>query len=179
MQKTVRAAQGDKQGERGRSSGSGWNCVGRETGGRLRGAFFRTGLCNRSHTMAIGRRANEERLKAALLYAAWALKTPAGRERNRDGVLFKAPAKLDFCIFCRRIPTTSLAILFIGCIIYDAGKVLRSPIREPIWWGALDEANYCIWCHEQGKDSCSKGIKEKPKTPEKGPSSKRASWVSC
>jgi hypothetical protein len=28
--------------------------------------------------------------------------------------------------------------------------------------GALDEANYCIWCHEQGKDSCSKGLKEKP-----------------
>ncbi|HET7061220.1 MAG TPA: pyridine nucleotide-disulfide oxidoreductase, partial [Nitrosospira sp.] len=40
--------------------------------------------------------ANEERLKAALRYAAWALKTPEGRERNRDGVLFKAPAKLDF-----------------------------------------------------------------------------------
>ena len=27
--------------------------------------------------------------------------------------------------------------------------------------GALDEANYCIWCHEQGKDSCSKGLQEK------------------
>jgi len=26
---------------------------------------------------------------------------------------------------------------------------------------ALDEANYCIWCHNQGKDSCSKGLKEK------------------
>jgi len=39
---------------------------------------------------------NEERLKAALLYAAWALKTPAGREHSRDGVLFKSPAKLDY-----------------------------------------------------------------------------------
>jgi hypothetical protein len=27
--------------------------------------------------------------------------------------------------------------------------------------GALDEANYCIWCHKQGKDSCSKGLREK------------------
>src|SRR6185503_8887300 len=27
--------------------------------------------------------------------------------------------------------------------------------------GALDETNYCIWCHEQGKDSCSKGLKER------------------
>src|SRR5947209_8694741 len=27
--------------------------------------------------------------------------------------------------------------------------------------GALDQANYCIWCHNQGKDSCSRGLKEK------------------
>ena len=26
--------------------------------------------------------------------------------------------------------------------------------------GALDHANYCIWCHNQGKDSCSKGLRE-------------------
>jgi NADPH-dependent glutamate synthase beta subunit-like oxidoreductase/NAD(P)H-flavin reductase len=24
--------------------------------------------------------------------------------------------------------------------------------------GALDQINYCIWCHNQGKDSCSKGL---------------------
>jgi hypothetical protein len=28
--------------------------------------------------------------------------------------------------------------------------------------GALDQSNYCIWCHEQGKDSCAIGLKEKP-----------------
>ncbi len=27
--------------------------------------------------------------------------------------------------------------------------------------GALDQANYCIWCHEQGRDSCSHGLKDK------------------
>ncbi|MBS0538996.1 MAG: FAD-dependent oxidoreductase, partial [Proteobacteria bacterium] len=26
---------------------------------------------------------------------------------------------------------------------------------------ALDHANYCIWCHNQGKDSCSKGLKDR------------------
>src|SRR5205807_1268981 len=31
--------------------------------------------------------------------------------------------------------------------------------------GALDEANYCIWCHEQAKDSCSKGLMEKIGSP--------------
>ena len=27
--------------------------------------------------------------------------------------------------------------------------------------GALDQANYCIWCHNQGKDSCATGLREK------------------
>ncbi len=27
--------------------------------------------------------------------------------------------------------------------------------------GALDQANYCIWCHNQRKDSCSHGLNEK------------------
>ena len=27
--------------------------------------------------------------------------------------------------------------------------------------GALDHANYCIWCHHQEKDSCSKGLKDR------------------
>ena len=27
--------------------------------------------------------------------------------------------------------------------------------------GALDQTNYCIWCHEQSKDSCSVGLREK------------------
>ncbi len=39
-----------------------------------------------------------------------------------------------------------------GFALTDAGADLT---------GALDQANYCIWCHNQGKDSCSKGLKEK------------------
>ncbi|HEY5307128.1 MAG TPA: FAD-dependent oxidoreductase, partial [Casimicrobiaceae bacterium] len=27
--------------------------------------------------------------------------------------------------------------------------------------GGLDQAHYCIWCHEQGKDSCAHGLPEK------------------
>ena len=39
---------------------------------------------------------NEENLKLALHYAAWALRTPEGQAHSQDGILFKAPAKLDF-----------------------------------------------------------------------------------
>ncbi len=77
-------------------------------------------------------------------------------------MLFKAPRKLDFM---RLVPVhtdtasrlrSAHALEHLrrreGFALTDAGTDLV---------GALDEANYCIWCHEQGKDSCSKGLKEK------------------
>ena len=39
------------------------------------------------------------------------------------------------------------------------GFALTDPGTDLV--GALDQAHYCIWCHEQGKDSCSKGLQEK------------------
>ena len=110
--------------------------------------------------------ANEDRLKDALLYAAWALKTPAGRERNATGVLFKAPAKLDFLHLLSTETDTSE-----GYTVHKLHHIRRREgfsltDRGTDLVGALDEANYCIWCHEQGKDSCSKGMKEKQKTPD-------------
>jgi NADPH-dependent glutamate synthase beta subunit-like oxidoreductase/NAD(P)H-flavin reductase len=92
--------------------------------------------------------AHAAELEGAARYAAWATTTPAGKEKHRGGVLFKAPRKLDFM---RLIPHTELRQRD-GFALTDRGTDLV---------GALDEANYCIWCHEQGKDSCSKGLKEK------------------
>lgn len=118
--------------------------------------------------------ANEERLKAALYYAAWALKTPEGREHNRDGVLFKVPAKLDFqhLLSTHTDNSAGYTVHRLEHIRRREGFALTDPGTDLI--GALDEANYCIWCHEQGKDSCSKGFKEKSKTPEEHPSFKKS-----
>src|SRR6185503_8015340 len=110
--------------------------------------------------------ANAGKLEAAARYAAWAVTTPEGKAKHRHGVLFKAPRKLDYM---RLVPVhTSSARGFpehrlehlrnrSGFSLTDAGTDLV---------GALDEANYCIWCHEQGKDSCSKGLKEKSPSKE-------------
>ncbi|SFN29473.1 Pyridine nucleotide-disulphide oxidoreductase [Nitrosospira briensis] len=118
--------------------------------------------------------ANEERIRVALLYAAWALKTPQGRERNKDGVLFKAPAKLDFLklLSTDTDNAAGYTVHRLHHIRRREGFALTDPGTDLV--GALDEANYCIWCHEQGKDSCSKGLKEKPKTPEEVPSFKKS-----
>ena len=92
---------------------------------------------------------NEKDLEAAARYAAWALLTPEGREKHRNGVLFKAPRKLDYMKLIPHVEPRQRE----GFALTDKGTDLV---------GALDQTNYCIWCHEQGKDSCSKGLKEKP-----------------
>ncbi len=117
---------------------------------------------------------NEERLKTALLYAAWALKTPAGREHSRDGVLFKSPAKLDYLHLLSTVTdhTAGYTVHRLNHLRRREGFALTDAGTDLI--GALDEANYCIWCHEQGKDSCSKGLKEKPKTPGESSSFKKS-----
>jgi NADPH-dependent glutamate synthase beta subunit-like oxidoreductase/NAD(P)H-flavin reductase len=104
---------------------------------------------------------HEKELEGAARYAVWAATTPEGRARHRSGILFKAPTKLDFMRLVpvhtdtsQGYPRHSLEHLRRreGFALTDPGTDLT---------GALDQANYCIWCHEQGKDSCSKGLKEK------------------
>ena len=107
--------------------------------------------------------AHTDQLDVALQYAAWALLTEAGRNKHHDGVLFKAPHKLDMQHLvpsavetAKGYTTHTFPVEKLrrreGFKLTDKGTDLK---------GALDHANYCIWCHEQGKDSCSKGLLEK------------------
>ena len=102
-------------------------------------------------------------VEAAQRYAAWATLSPEGRRKHRRGVLFNVPHRLDMH---HLVPVET--------VVRDGVTMLRRPEEE---WrrregfaltdagtdltGALDQANYCIWCHNQGKDSCSKGLREK------------------
>ncbi len=106
---------------------------------------------------------NAEALDEALRYAAWATLTEAGRTAHRGGTLFRVPHRVDPA---RLVPVET--------IVRDGVTMLRLPEHE---WrhregfaltdpgmgtqGALDQINYCIWCHVQGKDSCSKGLKDR------------------
>src|SRR5690242_8491914 len=106
-----------------------------------------------------------DELDAAMKYAAWAVHTAAGRARVAGGVLFKVPAKTDpqnMLVHAQKQEREGVVTYTIrpehirrrrGFELTDSGTDLV---------GALDQANYCIWCHTQGKDSCSKGFKEKP-----------------
>jgi NADPH-dependent glutamate synthase beta subunit-like oxidoreductase/NAD(P)H-flavin reductase len=109
--------------------------------------------------------AHTDELLLATRYAAWAMQTAEGRERHRSGVLFKAPAKLDFE---HLVPLSIVKLDDVTAYRLGGGHALRRRQGFALTDagtdlnGALDQANYCIWCHEQGKDSCCKGLREKP-----------------
>jgi NADPH-dependent glutamate synthase beta subunit-like oxidoreductase/NAD(P)H-flavin reductase len=107
--------------------------------------------------------AHAEDLDIATRYAAWALHAPAGKAKHKAGILFKAPHKLEMehLVPVATETVDGIARMMLtpdhwrrreGFALTDPGTDLK---------GALDQTNYCIWCHEQGKDSCSKGLREK------------------
>ncbi len=101
--------------------------------------------------------------QVAARYAAWAALSEAGRKKHHADVLFKVAHKLDplHLVPVETLEENGIAKLRLpeedwrgreGFRLTDAGMGLE---------GALDQANYCIKCHNQGKDSCSTGLKEK------------------
>ena len=102
-------------------------------------------------------------LDLAARYAAWATHTPQGQALHKAGVLFKLPHKVDphHLVPVETEVVDGVTMLKLPRAHRRArdGFALTDPGTDLT--GALDHANYCIWCHNQGKDSCSKGLKEK------------------
>ncbi len=102
-------------------------------------------------------------IQIAARYAAWAALSEAGRKKHHGDVLFKVAHKLD-----------PLHLVPVETLVENGIDKLRLPEQD---WrgregfgltdpgmglaGAIDQAHYCIKCHNQGKDSCSTGLKEK------------------
>jgi NADPH-dependent glutamate synthase beta subunit-like oxidoreductase/NAD(P)H-flavin reductase len=90
-----------------------------------------------------------DNLNKADSYAAYML------YNDSDGVLFKQPKKtdihhlLDLDYIDEKLTAKHLKQRD-GFKLQDEGCDIHY---------ALDQANYCIFCHNQGKDSCSKGLK--------------------
>ena len=102
-------------------------------------------------------------LDLAADYATWATLTPEGKAKHGDGVLFRLPHKLDMA---HLVPIEEAFIN--GTVQMSLGAEhqrhrdgfhLTDPGADIV--SALDQASYCIKCHNQGKDSCSTGLREK------------------
>lgn len=101
-------------------------------------------------------------LDVAAKYAFWATSTSEGKRYHKEDPLFHVPQKLSLE---NLVPWEKDGNSLKGQNEHrrcrDGFGLTDSGIsREK----AIDQASYCIWCHHQGKDSCSKGLKGK--TPE-------------
>ncbi|MDI1287370.1 MAG: FAD-dependent oxidoreductase [Reyranella sp.] len=102
-------------------------------------------------------------IEALVRYAAWALHNPEGKKRHRDGPLFKVPHKIDpehlVPIETEVVDGVTRMKLPRSMLRYREGFALTDEGFDLV--RALDHTNYCIWCHNQGKDSCSRGLKDR------------------
>src|SRR5436305_6630524 len=113
---------------------------------------------------AVGRWLDDEAahplpLKAALQYAAWATLTADGRHKHRRGLLFRVPHRLDMhhLVPVETVERDGVTMLRLPEHEWRArdGFALTDPGADLA--GAMDQANYCIWCHNQQEDSCRIG----------------------
>ena len=112
----------------------------------------------------------EEKLQIELLelYSAWALYSVSGKRLHEDGALFKLPQKIDhqkLFEFEKSVDDGKISACHApknrvdqalsnrdGFNLTDKGFNLNQ---------TLAEAHYCIFCHNQQKDSCRTGIEAK------------------
>lgn len=105
---------------------------------------------------------DKEKLEVAKNYALWACTNLDGIKKHNGGTLFKVIHKIDLAnlVPLHEKEKDGVKILHIsedkchkreGFDLTDHGCEVNF---------AVDQANYCIYCHNQGKDSCSKGLKE-------------------
>ena len=107
---------------------------------------------------------HHDEIQLAIKYSQWAVLSDAGHARHHNGVLFHTPHKIDplhlVPVSSIKVAENAEAYTFTpgqwrnrdGFALTDHGMDLPH---------SLDHANYCIKCHNQGKDSCSTGLKEK------------------
>jgi len=88
---------------------------------------------------------NEERIEIAALYSVYMASNPP-----KNSILFKLPQKLDYDNLVN-LEEENLVVRT-NFSLSDKGCDLKY---------AIDQTSYCIFCHNQGKDSCSKGYREK------------------
>lgn len=97
--------------------------------------------------------------EAAAQYCVWAVETDEGQRFHAQSPLFKVPKKLNFDRLVdwgyqdgRIQGSTNHQRYRDGFSLTDSGVTRLE---------ALDQAHYCIWCHHQEKDTCSKGMPNK------------------
>ncbi|MFP3016689.1 MAG: FAD-dependent oxidoreductase [Wolbachia sp.] len=94
---------------------------------------------------------HKEEIELAAQYAAW-------RVKNKQSILFSIHSKIDHenLIPFSKKEVDKVEVLYSNEVKRRYGFDLTS--KKVSLNKALDNAHYCIFCHKQNKDSCSKGL---------------------
>lgn len=129
----------------------------------LNSTLTQLSLANKIQFWMLNEEIYKEVLTLAAQYCAWAILTEEGQVYHQQDVLFKVPRKLN----------PSKGPLHLIEIQQENNKIKGLQKHQRCRDGfsltdagftrveAMDQANYCIWCHHQAKDSCSKGLRPK------------------
>ena len=128
----------------------------------------------------------QSELSFAEKYSAWAVITPAGKKRHQYGYLFKRPELIDHfnLVALKETETKNVSnkasnqkvLIGNGKFRNRDGFSLTDNIKGDAH--VYDQSHYCIWCHEQGRDSCQTGINDR-KTGEIANSPLGVALVGC
>jgi NADPH-dependent glutamate synthase beta subunit-like oxidoreductase/NAD(P)H-flavin reductase len=110
------------------------------------------------HVMQWLANADSEKLNAAKIYTGWALFTEDGKKKHKGSALFNLPQRIN--------PDNLLNLqkhedgrLYAEYTHQRTGFHIQKEQFQPKH--ALDNAHYCIYCHNQSKDSCAHGLPNK------------------
>ncbi|MBP9752609.1 MAG: FAD-dependent oxidoreductase [Proteobacteria bacterium] len=103
--------------------------------------------------------ANLEALEPFIAYTLWALRSSKGKEKHINSTLFNIPVKMP-----QKEKVKSHLSQENGIYSFNKEGV---PVQDSFsltdhgmdFKKSLDQANYCIKCHPQKKDSCKRGLK--------------------
>ncbi|QGT16849.1 glutamate synthase subunit beta [Wolbachia pipientis] len=105
---------------------------------------------------------HKEEIELAAQYAVW-------RVKNKQSILFSIHKKIDHenLILFSKKEVDKVEVLYSNEVKRRYGFDLTS--KKVSLNKALDNAHYCIFCHKQSKDSCSKGLINDDNTFKKSP----------
>ena len=105
-------------------------------------------------------------LELARLYSAWAATTPEGQALHADSILFRLPQPHDPSAQAHALTREAVQGLP-QSVIHLHPRSARLGAADQAFAltdagtdtaGALDQTRYCLICHKNGTDSCSRGL---------------------
>ena len=103
---------------------------------------------------------NNNMLQYAKTFAAWVIYSELNKKKYKDSILFKVPEKINFDRLIQYKKSQNGRKYFTDVNISNRNgfNLTEKYLNQN---KVIVDVNYCLYCHKQNKDSCSKGFIDK------------------